>query len=481
MTTEITEVEVSNVMKIGYAKIQPQGATTIVGGNNEQGKTSFLDAIAMCIGGPKLAPAKPIKDGEDSAKINIKLKDDDSELLPKCIVQRMYYRTDDDKIRSSLSIVSDDEYNQESPRPQGILDDMVSNMTFDPLAFSKEKAAAQRETLITLVGLSFEQIDGKIDQDFEKRKGVNRNVKQLDGALKGMTQHTDALDALVDVPALMKELDEIRSHNQAIHDGTQDIRAQQEKLTQCNDHRDKLESEVEGAATSRTIRLTQAEARYNDEVKSINAEIDELIEEKSARVEKGKEMIKSLEEKIDSKTDEVGALGEPKPEADITQQINEAEAENQKIRDNEAWSETKANLTEEERKSQKLTDAIAANRKKKTTMVEEAEFPIEGLGFTEDGVSYKDIPLEQVSSAEALKVSTAIGLALNPRLPLLLIREGALLDEESLILVATMVAEKGGQVFIERVGEGSECHVIMKDGEASGEIVVTEPETASKE
>jgi hypothetical protein len=74
--------------------------------------------------------------------------------------------------------------------------------------------------------------------------------------------------------------------------------------------------------------------------------------------------------------------------------------------------------------------------------------------------------------------AVAMGLAANPRLKVLLVRDGSLLDEDSLRLVATMAAEADAQVWLERVGEGAECSVVIEEGHVRGaEPIQVEPAT----
>ena len=54
---------------------------------------------------------------------------------------------------------------------------------------------------------------------------------------------------------------------------------------------------------------------------------------------------------------------------------------------------------------------------------------------------------------------------MNPELKVLLIREGASLDEDNLAMVSRMAEDAGGQLWIERVGTGEEMTIIMEDGE----------------
>jgi hypothetical protein len=57
-----------------------------------------------------------------------------------------------------------------------------------------------------------------------------------------------------------------------------------------------------------------------------------------------------------------------------------------------------------------------------------------------------------------------MGFAMNPKLKILLIRDGSLLDEDNLKMVAEMAEKEGGQLWLERVSEGSEVSVIIEDG-----------------
>ncbi len=64
MPTKINRLEIENVKRVKAAVIEPnQNGLTIIGGNNNQGKTSVLDAIAWALGGNKHKPSKPNREG----------------------------------------------------------------------------------------------------------------------------------------------------------------------------------------------------------------------------------------------------------------------------------------------------------------------------------------------------------------------------------------------------------------------------------
>ena len=63
----------------------------------------------------------------------------------------------------------------------------------------------------------------------------------------------------------------------------------------------------------------------------------------------------------------------------------------------------------------------------------------------------------------------AMALASRPQLPLVLIRDGSLLDDDSRAIIEQMAEAAGAQVFLELVsmtGEGAS--VVIEDGTASG-------------
>lgn len=61
---KINKLEIENVKRIKAVKIEPtKNGLTIVGGNNNQGKTSVLDSIAWALGGDRYKPSNASRDG----------------------------------------------------------------------------------------------------------------------------------------------------------------------------------------------------------------------------------------------------------------------------------------------------------------------------------------------------------------------------------------------------------------------------------
>ena len=96
-----------------------------------------------------------------------------------------------------------------------------------------------------------------------------------------------------------------------------------------------------------------------------------------------------------------------------------------------------------------------------------ASFPIDGLAFDESGVTYQGVPFSQASSAEQIRVSLAMAMSLNPKLRVIRILDGSLLDADNLALITEAAVTADYQVWIERVSDPSETAVVIEDGEVA--------------
>ena len=147
----------------------------------------------------------------------------------------------------------------------------------------------------------------------------------------------------------------------------------------------------------------------------------------------------------------------------------EVEATNAKVRQNRDRASVVSIFKAKNQAADELTKKLEDIDAEKRKATNEAKWPIAGLGFdTAGGVTLNGIPLEQASSAEQLRLSVAIGLALNPKLKVLLIRDGSLLDDEALKQVAHMAEQNDAQVWIERVGKDAATSVVIEDGMIAG-------------
>jgi len=420
--SNIVKLEAENIKRLKAVQIEPNGSVVIVGGRNAQGKSSVIDAIEMALAGKRSVPERPIRDGEEKAHIICDLGD---------LVVKRTFRNGDGKVKSTLKVESKDGAVYKSP--QAMLDKLVGELSFDPLAFCRLEAKAQAETLRKLVGVDTSDIDKTRADLYQERTSANVEVAKLRAVLDNSVFYEDVPKDELSVSELIKELEAAQDEHRQYRDLELDYSRNKEHID---------------------LIVRGIEKKYN-EMGKLQSDIDTL---KSRLIAAEKEATE-FEELLAGKSE---TLPDVNP---IRDKIASSEDINKKVRENKQRSNLIDKIQEARDKAEKLTKNMQEIDKHKADLLADARFPVEGLSFDTSGVLLNGIPFSQGSSAEQLKVSIAMGLAMNPELKIILIRDGSLLDEESLQIVRDMAAEAGAQVWLERVSTGDEVSVVIEDGE----------------
>lgn len=414
----IAKLEVENVKRIKAVSIAPSGELCILGGRNAQGKSSILDAIEMALAGKSAIPAEPIRRGSESARVVVTLDDG-------LVVERTF------KADNSYLVVKRGD-GTKAGTPQALLDSLCSKIAFDPLAFMRAKPAEQANQLRGLVGLDFRSQDAARKAAYDHRTDVNRQIKQAEAAAQAIPESPEVCE--VSVADLMAELRRRQAINAESDKAQASIVTNEKKLGEF---------------------VAKAEA------------LQKQIADLEAELGKVQDIVRKGRVWLDGEKQRVSSL--PRHDlAEIETQIANSESVNSKVRQNRKRQELLSEAATIKATADELTRQIEAIDAAKAQAMAGAKWPVPGLGFSDTGVTFQGLPLEQASSAEQLRVSVAIGLAFNPKLKVLLIRDGSLLDENSLTIVAKMAADANGQVWIERVSNGKECQVIIEDGAIVG-------------
>jgi len=410
---KIIKLQSENVMRLNAVEIVPKSDTVIIGGKNEQGKTSVLESILLALGGRKSKIKEPLKKGKDKGKVMLEL--DGTGL----IVTRTFTKAGG----GVLTVTSKDGAKFQSP--QAMLDKISGALTFDPLAWVGMDEPKQLQVLKDLTGVTFEEEDKLRAQVYENRTEANRKMKMLQTQMDAITEHGDDVpDEEVSVEVLMGELSSRQKHNKDY----------QIKV----DWVERLDANIKG--------MSVQVADLEEELAALKIKLEGL---ESDREEAAKVLDTMV--KID--------------ESEIEDQIKSADAINRNVRQKIEKQTLSGRIAKGTGIIQGMTNNLAEIDKAKQDKLSSAKMPIEHLTFDESGVYYKGVPFSQASSAEALRVSVAMGIAMNPELKILLIRDGSLLDEDNLKAISEMAFDSGHQIWLERVStDADECSVIISDG-----------------
>lgn len=406
---KIVELRVENVKRLHAVTIRPDGNVVQITGKNGAGKTCVLDAIAYALGGKKAQPRKPIRNGETSAEVIIDLGE---------LVVRRHWTSDEN---SYVEVKGKD--GRKYPSPQSVLNALYDEMV-DPLAFTRMDRADQVKVLMRIAGLDFTKLDHDRAAAYDTRTDTNRNCKQLEAQLAGMPE-VEAPDEEVSIAKLLEEQglaqQRMMNHNAAQSDLQQAVNAE------------------------RSARERVSDAQQAFEIAKL------ALEDGIAKTVALRDLVEC------AVLPDIGAIND---------RVANAESANDRVRRRKARARVSDDLATWTNQSDAYTREIERIDAEKKRRMREADFPVQGVGIDNDGLSVtlNGLPFNQASSAEQLELSVGVGLAGNSKLRVLPIRDGSLLDTAHMQVLAELAEKYDAQLWIERATDGEDVGIVIEDG-----------------
>ncbi|NWN89216.1 MAG: AAA family ATPase [Micrococcaceae bacterium] len=411
--SKIIRLSAMNYKRLKAVEIEPDpdGNLVVVAGRNAQGKSSVLDSITAALGGVnKKTTPKPIRDGEDNAEIVLETED--------LIVTRRFT-----KAGSTLTVSTPD--GAKFPKGQAKLDDLIGKLSLDPFAFTMMDDKKQLETLLGLVDLPFDpqELEQQRKELYDQRAEIGRQGKAIGEVEVDESLPTEEQSA----GELIAQIREAHDHNAELDNAMQAVEVQRVAVSTSEAEIERLEEQLKDARAQ--LEIDQSNHR--------------LAQEKAA------------------------GMGGKRGTSDLEAQLATIEETNAKIRANVNAIASRDLQNKLRAEYQEYTDKINVLDETKSHGLANAKMPVDGLGFEADGVTYNGQPFRQASSAEQLRVSLAMAIALNPKMRVIRITDGSLLDDDNLQLIREMADEHDAQVWLEIVGEGDGTGIVIEDGEVA--------------
>jgi DNA repair exonuclease SbcCD ATPase subunit len=461
---KIIELKTENIKNLKVVEIRPDGSV-VLEGKNGAGKSAVIDSIFMALTGKKIE--QPIRNGESRAEINVD--------LGEYKIKKVFTAKGD-----RLEVTSSKGASFKSP--QKMLDDILGNLSFDPLKFAElgKSVSGQREqrnVLAGLVGLNFTELDKKRADLYNERTMKHREIKGADMSAHRADPNAplplEALVAKMETPVDGTPRQEISMAEELAKLDTME-KTRRAYLDECLElsekHKTALHNKVSVEESFKSS-IAQDEMQLNalaNEIermkKELNQKIFELDEISHGLAIKKNELANTQTTAIDDPI----YPAEPITEAAIIQareSLKEIEAKNVAIRKAVEFDKKSAELAAAKEAINDLEAQMAKIDLEKQDRVNAAKFPIAGLGITDQFVTYNGKPFSQLSTGEQIRVSTAVAMALNPMLKVILIREGSLLDKAGLDEVLALAQDKDYQCWIERVSEDQQVGIYLENGE----------------
>lgn len=406
---KINKLEIENVKRIKAVKIEPTASgLTIVGGNNNQGKTSVLDSIAWALGGEKYRPSQPQREGSTiPPTLHIVLNNG-------LIVER--------KGKNSSLKVTDPSGNKGG---QQLLNELVEQLALDLPKFMESSGKEKAQTLLKIIGVGDQLavLDQQEKEMYNKRLAIGQIADQKEKFAKEQPYYPDAPKELVSPSELIRQQQEILAKN-----GENQRKRDQVK-------------------------------KYEDSIYFLRQSVDgmkEQLAEEEKKLREAEENLRIAQMNTQDLQDE--------STAELEASISNIEEINRKVRANMDKDKAEEDAREYRDQYNALTADINKTRNAKTDLLQSAELPLPELSVKDGELIYKGQQWDNMSGSDRLKVSTAIVRKLNPKCGFVLLDKLEQMDLQTLNEFGKWLEQEGLQAIATRVSTGDECSIIIEDG-----------------
>ena len=411
---KIDSVQINGFKKLVQFSIDPEGRSVEIKGRNGQGKSSIIDAIWVALTG-KEVPGVPVN--KDSIKAEIVVGLDSGHTVTLKFTAR-----------GGKTLVVEGPDGAPVKAPATFLENLIGKISFDPFDFVEMQPAKQRAFLVQLLKLDLSAIDARKEAALKEKREAEGDAKAIEKQIEDLvnikeTQRVDVADLMARQAARNEVERTLESARHTMKSVEASIEAEAKNV-------DLIVEEIENAK--------KVLAAWEAKLPSAIAERDGL----EARAVRGREVIGKLEADLASMPDNSPAIlaaGDTNAKADAWERKEGLRAEYRLANSDIDAAKQKLEDIENDRKEALLS----------------ASFPVEGLAFTDDGVTFNGLPFDKGNQcmSDILRVGVAIAVAQDPALKIVRIKDGSLLDSKSRADLLGMLSASGFQAFIETVAD----------------------------
>ena len=413
---KINSLELENVKRVKAVKLEPtKNGLTVVGGKNNQGKTSVLDAIAWALGGAKYKPSQPQREGSlVEPQLHI-------ELSNGIVVERLGKN-------GSLKVI--DPSGQKGN--QSLLDSFISQFALDLPKFMEADKNTKAKILLQIIGVGdqLSVFDKQESELYNRRTEIGRIADQKKKYADEMVQWDGVPEEIVSAAELIQQQQEILARNGE----------NQRKRNRLNE------------ITFEKQRIFDESQRIEDQI----AELKKRLEERKSAWEKAcrdeETAMKTVNELVDEST------------AELEESIANIDSTNAKVRDNLNKQRAQEEADEYKRQYGDLTTQIEDIRKARMELLNGVEMPLKDLSVQDGELIYKGQKWDNMSGSDQLKVATAIVRKTNPQCGFVLLDKLEQMDIDTMNEFGKWLQDNNLQAIATRVSTGDECSIFIEDG-----------------
>lgn len=415
-SVKITSLELENVKRVKAVKIEPtENGLTVIGGKNNQGKTSVLDAIVWALGGDKYKPSQPKREGSMvDPHIQIQLSNG-------ILVERSG--------KNSTLKVTDTTGRKAG---QKLLDSFISSFALDLPKFINSSAKDKASTLLQIIGVGDElaKLDNQESIDYNRRTEIGRIADQKKKYADEMPQWDGVPEQIVSASELIQK--------------QQDILARNGENQRQRNNLDELKKQHNAKGWELD--------RIDDQIRDLQKKREAIVSDLEDLDNKISEGSKTVEQLRDEST------------AELEKSISDIDSINAKIRDNLNKQKAEEEAADYQNQYDALTRDIETIREDRMKLLDNAKMPLLGLSVDHGELTYKGQKWDNMSGSEQMIVATAIVRELNPKCGFVLLDKLEQMDVDTMNEFGKWLQKEGLQAIATRVSTGDECSIYIEDG-----------------
>jgi predicted ATP-dependent endonuclease of OLD family len=406
---KINSLELENVKRVKAVKLEPTvNGLTVVGGKNNQGKTSVLDAIAWALGGAKYKPSQAQREGSlVEPQLHI-------ELSNGMVVERLG--------KNGTLKVTDPSGQKGN---QSLLDGFISQFALDLPKFMEADKNTKAKILLQIIGVGekLSAFDKQESELYNRRTEIGRIADQKKKYADEMVQWDGVPEEIVSAAELIQQQQEIlarNGRNQELRNQAKNLEAQKTLLEQ---------------------RIEEAQKTLN----AMHEQFAELMEKLSIANTNAKDL-------------------QDESTAELEESIANIDSTNAKVRDNLNKQRAQEEADEYKRQYGDLTTQIEDIRKARMELLNGVEMPLQDLSVQDGELIYKGQKWDNMSGSDQLKVATAIVRKTNPKCGFVLLDKLEQMDIDTMNEFGKWLQDNDLQAIATRVSTGDECSIFIEDG-----------------
>jgi hypothetical protein len=371
----LVELRVSNIMRVKAAVIRPEGAVTVLAGDNDAGKSTIVNALLMPLLGKRGMPREPLRRGAEKGWTAIDFGDVKARVMVTKKNTYLGVRIGDIEPRT----------------PQAVIDRLIGaasemDIPFDPMEIvrmgrSPDGRRRQIKMLLSAGGYDWDSDEKVRAEAYQERTLVNREIGRLEAKLADMPEAGDpGPEPVGGTSELEKEIAAEEDRERGIIQAQSDLIGKEELLSEIRKGIEQKERELEAArvrAGEVDVELAKAKEYLSDQAPVRTAD---LKAELAAVVEKRREWQVKMTAALEHET----VSGE---------------------------------IVEKKEESARLSGEVEAVHDRRAAALTKLPLPVEGLGYDRerDCLTWNSELLDQVAESDQLLVGMGVIAALLPR------------------------------------------------------------------